>query len=106
MRDTNITILEHVTFRLVPQADQSSFAAANAAADGFLAAQPGYRGRTLARRADGAFVDLVAWTDRASAEAAAAAYLADPASAALTALIDQASLEFQHLEVVRSPSMP
>ena len=94
--------IEHVVFRLVPDADAAAVDAANAAADAFLARQPGFQARELARRPDGTYLDLVWWTDRASAEAATAAYLADPASAQFGAVIDPASLEFGHLDVVRT----
>ena len=94
--------LEHVVFRFRPDADPAAVDEANAAADAFLASQPGFQGRELARRPDGAFVDLVWWTDRASAEAATAAYFADPASAAFGAIIDPDSVESGHLDVVRT----
>ena len=96
-----IAILEQVRFRLVPEADPVTFDAVSAAADGFLQRQPGYAGRLVVREEDGTFVDLVGWTDRESAEAAATAFLGDPAGAGLVAVIDPASMEFQHLEVVR-----
>jgi hypothetical protein len=100
MIDPRATVLEHVTFRLMPETDQAALDAASSAADAFLAIRPGFLGRALTRRADGTYVDLVSWRDQGSAEAASAAYLADPVSAGFGRIIDPTSLEAQHLDIV------
>lgn len=99
---TTATVIEHVRFRLRPDVDAAEFARADALADAFLSAQPGFVWRALADGDDGSYVDLVGWTDRSLAEAASAAFFGDAAAAAFAALIDPASVESQHLAVVPS----
>jgi hypothetical protein len=94
-------ILESVAFRLRPGVDAARFHAADEAAQAFLAAAPGFIARTLASDEDGSFLDLVWWTDRPSALAAAEAYIGSPAGRAMSELIDASSLGFRHLALVR-----
>lgn len=96
------TVIEHVSFRLRPDVDPAAFAAADALADTFLAAQPGFVWRTLTDAGDGSYIDLVGWTDRSLAEAASAAFFQDAAAAAFGALIDPDSVVSRHLAVMPS----
>lgn len=94
-------VLETVAFRLLPGADADAFRAADDAAQAFLEAWPGYLGRTLAVEPDGTYHDLVRWVDRATALAAAEAYLASDAGRAMAVLIDPGSIRMRHLEIER-----
>jgi hypothetical protein len=99
--------IEHVTYRLRPDADRIEFVEANDAIDAFLARQAGFEARQLAEAQDGTWIDLVWWADRASAEAAAQAFTGAPEAAAVSGLIDPEGMVFRHLDLVReTPGAP
>lgn len=72
-------VIEWAPFRLVAGVtDDQLMAASQELQDVFLARQPGFVRRDLLRGRDGEWVDLVEWTDRASAEAVAKAAAQSP----------------------------
>jgi hypothetical protein len=93
-------VAEIVTFRLRDGIDQAGFAAAARATAARLAREPGCRGRTLSRDDHGLWTDNVLWADAATAEAAAAAVVADPAFAPFLAAIEPASVQLRHAAVL------
>jgi hypothetical protein len=93
--------IEHVTYRLRPDADRIAFVEANDAVDAFLARQAGFEARQLARDPDGTWIDIVWWADRSSAEAAARAFVEAPERVAVAALVDPEGIVFRHLDLVR-----
>lgn len=100
--ETPTTTLEQVIYRLVEGATEDAFLATNAATQAWLEAQPGFLGRELAVDPDGTWVDHVWWTDLASAETAANAYMATDACHQLSAFLVQESVSFRHARIVRS----
>ncbi len=94
------TVTEIVLFRFT---DKAAAPAALAAIQTFVSAQPGFVSRRVFASADGAFVDLVEWTDRASAEAAARAIDIVPSLAAAMAAIDGPSVQMGHYGEVLLP---
>jgi len=70
--------LEIVNFRLKP-GTEAGFVASNGLVSDWLARQPGFVSRCLARRDDGAWVDVVRWHSREQ-PLAAAAVIAAPSS--------------------------
>lgn len=56
---------------------------------------------------DGTYVDIVWWTDRDSAEAAAAAaFPTVPEAGAMMSMIEPEGMELRHLELVRAVPQP
>lgn len=93
------TVLELVTFRLIPGADPEGFLATAEATRPLVAAQPGFRNRRLGQDATGVWVDLVEWDSLTAARTAAQAVMEAPAFAPFMAMIDPASLVMRHLPV-------
>lgn len=102
----DVTIVEQVVFRLRPGTRSATFVEANDAVDLWLAKQPGFRGRQLSVAGDGTYVDIVWWTDRDSAEAAAAAFPGVPEAGAMMSMIEPEGMELRHLELVRQVPQP
>jgi hypothetical protein len=94
------TVTEIVLFRFT---DTAAAPAAMAAIQTFVTAQPGFVSRRAFVSGDGAFVDLVEWADRASAEAAAQAIGTTPSLAAAMAAIDGSSVQMGHYGEVLLP---
>lgn len=95
-------VVEIVTFRLIAGADEGAFREAAQATDAVLSANPAYGARVLTRDPSGLWTDVVRWSSLAAAEAAAAGIMTDPAFGPFLALIDPATVEMRHAEVVWS----
>lgn len=93
--------LEIVTFRLKPGAE-AGFAAANNLVADWLARQPGFVNRCLARRDDGGWVDVVRWRSREQALTAAGRIIAEIGDCEAMRAIDPASVEMGHAAIVIS----
>ena len=65
-------VIELAPFRLRAGASEAALLEASDAVQDFLAGQPGFVRRELARGADGRWADVVLWTDQASVDAAMA----------------------------------
>lgn len=94
------TVTEIVLFRF---ADEANATPALAAIQAFAQAQPGFVSRRVFASADGAYVDVVEWADRGSAEAAAQAIGNTPSVAAAMAAIDGPSVQMGHYREVKLP---
>lgn len=87
-----MAVIELLTFRLLADADETEFVAADAIVQtDFAYQQPGLVRRTLARDADGAWLALSVWFDDATADAAWAARATSPAIATAESFIDASS---------------
>lgn len=89
-------VIEYVTFRLVPGADEAAFLTAARATEALIRRQPGFLSRRLSKGPDGRWTDAVTWASLAEAEAAPQAVMADPDFAPFMALIDGPSAEMRH----------
>jgi hypothetical protein len=88
-----MAVIETTTLRLAHGVDDATFLAADEKVrTGFLYRQPGLMRATTARGDDGEWIVAVLWASDDDADAAAARAETDPAYAALTALIDGATL--------------
>ncbi|MEL6608667.1 MAG: hypothetical protein AAFO58_11750 [Pseudomonadota bacterium] len=91
---------EIVSFRLIDGADPAAFLDAAAATRAVLEAFGGCRARYLTRGDDGTWTDIVIWTDRATALAAAQHVVKDPAFAPFGAMIDGPSVTMGHADIL------
>mgnify|MGYP001765943924 CR=1 FL=1 len=91
-----MTVIEYVTFALVPGTAEADFLAAATGTGALVRRQPGFVARRLSQGADGTWTDAVTWTSLASAQAAAGAVMEDPAFTPFMALIDGASARMRH----------
>lgn len=92
--------LETVRFRFRSDLDDAARDEAVAASSRFLAEQPGYRRRLVARRDNGEILDLVEWEGRSQALAAAEVFPKADAAAQFIQSIEPASAEMGHLELI------
>ncbi|MET3519125.1 MULTISPECIES: hypothetical protein [Mesorhizobium] len=90
--------LEIVTFRLKP-GTEAGFVDGNGLLSDWLARQPGFLSRCLARQDDGGWVDLVRWQSREQALAAAGRIMAEIGDCQAMRAIDPASVDMKHLAV-------
>ncbi|WP_051333972.1 antibiotic biosynthesis monooxygenase [Mesorhizobium sp. WSM3224] len=93
--------LEIVTFRLKP-GTEAGFVASNGVMTDWLARQPGFLGRQLGRREDGAWVDVVRWQSMEHARAAADRITAEIGDSEAMQAIEPASVAMSHAAVVLS----
>ena len=92
-------VIETVTFKL-SAADATAFLSANASINAWLAEQPGFAGRQLARRDDGSYIDMVHWADKAAALEAAEKMQAMAGSFDAMRMIDLATISMSHCDVL------
>lgn len=90
-----MSTLETVRFR-APALDREGIEVSTA----WLARQPGFRARLVARAGDGEVLDLVTWDDAEASRAAIATFLQAPENAALLSAVEADSTEMRHLEVL------
>ena len=93
--------MEIVSFRLRP-GTEAGFAASNRLISDWLARQPGFVSRCLARRDDGSWVDVVRWRSREQALAAAGRIMSEIGDCEAMRAIDPASVDMGHAELVVS----
>ncbi len=65
----NEKIIEIASITLAPGKTEKDLVQASNTFQTFLSSQPGFIARSLVRKADGSFADVVEWQDRESAEA-------------------------------------
>jgi heme-degrading monooxygenase HmoA len=92
--------VEIVFLRLQPDADEDPFIRAAGATTSDLQSMAGYSSRELLRSEDGQWVDIVHWTARDQALAAADQFPALPSAQAFGSLMDGESIRVMHLERV------
>jgi heme-degrading monooxygenase HmoA len=85
------TTLEIAEFETVANAGEDAVLAAAHEAGVFLARQPGFVARRLARRPEGDWVDIVEWESLDAAKAAAQAFPAAPEAASFMQVIAKVS---------------
>ena len=92
--------VELVLLRLQPGADEDAFIRAARATTSDLRALDGYASRELLRADDGQWVDIVHWSTRDQALAAAEQFPTLPSAQAFGSLMDGGSIRMMHLEQV------
>lgn len=92
--------VETVHFRFRPDVDEHARDAALAASSRFLAEQPGFQRRLVARRNGGDWLDLVEWDSRPDALVAAAAFSSAEEAAPFTRSLVAESVTMDHIDVV------
>jgi|GEM_PF-352923 len=92
--------VETVRFRFRPEVDEATRDAALAASSRFLAEQPGFQRRVVARRDGGEWLDLVEWDTRPDALVAAAAFSSAEAASPFNESLESGSVTMDHVDVV------
>lgn len=95
------TTIEIVEFRL-GRGTGAAFVAANAPLNAWLMEQPGFISRQLAEREDGGYIDIVIWSSRSEAEAAAGKVMALFGQADAMTMIDPETIRMSHAPVMMS----
>ncbi len=90
------TIIETVTFKLAPGADEAAFIKASDDVNAFLGTCDGFIARRLSKNADGVWLDHVEWRNLADAKAAAETLPAQQQLAPFMAAIDMSSAKMRH----------
>jgi hypothetical protein len=91
--------LELVTYRTLASVTEKAFQDANAPLAAWLQAQPGFQYRSLSRREDGEWLDMVFWASAETAKAASDAFMEAQKNSAFMAAIDPESVAMSHLPV-------
>lgn len=97
------TTIEIVEFRL-GRGTASAFTAANQPLNHWLGAQPGFVSRQLAERDDGSYIDVLVWSSRGDAEAAASKVMGLFGESDAVTMIDPQSVRMTHAPVRMSLS--
>ena len=92
-------VLEVVTFSLLPGTDVAAFLREAETAGAVMCAMPGYLSRRLARSEDGVWIDVVEWTDAASAARAAETFHTIPAAQPFCGMIDMGTARMTHHDI-------
>ena len=90
-------VLEVVLFRLNPGVDEAEFLQAAEATFGLLQGYSGYIRRELSVDDSGQWVDVVWWTDKATAFAAAEQFMATPEAQQFEKMISAESTVMVHV---------
>ncbi|MFC3502114.1 antibiotic biosynthesis monooxygenase family protein [Micromonospora krabiensis] len=96
-----VEALEVTTFRLVAGLTGADFVAANTDIDDYLRRQPGFRWRRIAQDDDGTIIDIVAWESAADGRRSASGIMTEMANSPVHATIDQGSVDFRIVPVLR-----
>jgi len=95
-----MAVVEVVRFRLVSGTDEAVFLRENSRVQReFVAIQPGYVSRQIAKSDDGEWLVLVHWQSAANADETSAAFMREPANQVLVAMIDGATYSAGRYEV-------
>lgn len=89
-------VIESVQFAFQPGTSADAFQQALAASSSFLLKQKGFVARRLSVTEDGHYLDHVEWTTRADAEAAASAFMKEPALLPFMQMIDPTNMIMGH----------
>ena len=95
------TTIEIVEFRL-GRGTGAAFVAANQPLNDWLKAQPGFVSRQLAERDDGSYIDVLIWSSRSDAEAAANKVMNAFGEADAMTMIDPESIRMSHAPIMMS----
>jgi hypothetical protein len=92
-------VIEIMSFRLPPGADEAAFLAADRRVqEEFANHQPGLLRRTTARGQDGGWIVIDLWRSAADADACDARWEADPVTQQFMALLDRSSVTTERYE--------
>ena len=91
--------LELVQFKLIEGKTDADLAATHEGIGEFLKEQPGFIYRSICKREDGTYIDIVYWENLDSAKKASDALMQDPRGQAMVALCDMESVSMQHLPI-------
>lgn len=94
-----MSVLEIAEYTLAPDVSEAAFLATRPGLEGWLRRQPGFQSLRLLREGD-RWMDVCEWQDMASAKAASAALMEEPAMESFMAALDPATVSMRHLEVV------
>tara|TARA_R110002167_G_scaffold72922_1_gene204660 strand:+ start:436 stop:774 length:339 start_codon:yes stop_codon:yes gene_type:complete len=92
--------VELVLFSLKPDTDEVAFLALNATVQTYIDTLPGFVYRALCKQSDGIWQDIVFWQDRVAALHAQQLFMKSEACVTWLAMIDPASINMQHSEVM------
>ena len=95
-----MAVVEVVKFRLAQGAGEPAFLAENRKAQAFVARQPGFVGREIARGDDGSWLVIVRWNSAAAADASFSKFVAAEEMKPFMGLLDSASMEAGRYTVV------
>lgn len=95
-------VFEVVSYELNSDATVEQAVEANKQSLAFAEEQPGFIKRSVIANDNGQWMDIVEWDNVEAVEAASAKFMDDTRNHALLAVIDQKTLEMQHLDVKAS----
>lgn len=93
-------VLEIVTYTLNTGVSEADFLAVHAEFCQFLDAQPGLEYRTLAKDAQGKYLDVVYWASQADLDKVQTTFKDDARCHALLAVVDEASIVFSQCVIL------
>lgn len=99
MSQTDTTVAEIVTFRLIPGADAATFVAHARALEPKLRATGQVLARTLSADENGTWTDHIIWTSLQAAKAAAEQIIVDPDAAPMMQMIDPNGVKMRHAQI-------
>ncbi len=89
----NEKIIEIANITLAPGKTEKDLVQASNTFQTFLSGQPGFIARSLVRKADGSFADVIEWRDRASADAIMQVAANSPECGAYFSVMDMAAMD-------------
>lgn len=93
------TVIEHVTYKLKAGTQKDALRATHIGVNNFCKAQQGFIYRSLSEDTEGLWHDIVYWSNQASADSAATAFMETEECLALAELCDKGSLQMRHMPV-------
>lgn len=93
-------VVEAVRFRLKPGLRDADFLRIAQTTEAPLRGQAGFVGRQLVKDQDDLWTDLVTWASLAQAHQAAAEMMKDPAFGPFMGMIDEATVQMTHSEIL------
>jgi len=93
------TVVEVVVFDLNEGVNPEEAKEAIRSLNDFVSEQPGFVERRTGIATDGKWIDIVYWTDLASAERASEQLMKDPASQQVVGLMNSETMLFKHFEL-------
>ena len=91
------TVIELVTYKLIPNADLAVLDKINEEINVFLKAQPGFLYRSFSEDDTNTLYDIIYWQEMAHAKQAATAFEQSAMCASLMSIADPESVKVQHM---------
>ena len=98
--DKQANIVEYVTFKAAEGVDDETLQSAAFNTDAVLNSIDGFIKRDIAKSDDDTWVEVVYWTDSASAEKGLALFLKDPLSKIFLDLIEENSVDIRYANIL------